>query len=77
MDKKNTCAGEIAHEKLTINPAWCKGCGICIAFCPKKVLSLENDKVKAHDIESCVQCGACEMRCPDFAIHVGRKKNEK
>ena len=31
-----------------INRDWCKGCGICVHFCPKKVLELdEHDKVVA------------------------------
>jgi len=25
-----------------INREWCKGCGICVAFCPKKVLELDE-----------------------------------
>lgn len=77
MEKKEKNAGEISYGKLTINPAWCKGCGICVAFCPMKVLALENDKVKVTDIEKCTQCGACELRCPDYAIYLGRKSNER
>ncbi|MDX2452106.1 ferredoxin family protein, partial [Desulfosarcina sp.] len=31
-----------------INRDWCKGCGICVAFCPKTVLELdERDKAVA------------------------------
>jgi branched-chain amino acid transport system substrate-binding protein len=31
-----------------INRDWCKGCGICVELCPKKVLELdEQDKVRA------------------------------
>lgn len=77
MEKKDVRAGEIRTEKLTINPSWCKGCGICVAFCPTKALALENDKIVIADIDKCIQCGACELRCPDYAIYVGRKKNEK
>lgn len=77
MDKKELSDNEISYGKLVINSEWCKGCGICIAFCPKKVLYLENEKVNVNDIEKCNQCGMCELRCPDFAIYVGGKKNEK
>jgi len=54
----------------------CKGCGICIEFCPKKVLERSarfNAKgyyppeVKAGSW--CVNCRFCEVLCPDFAIH--------
>ncbi|MGN0312508.1 MAG: 4Fe-4S binding protein, partial [Lachnospiraceae bacterium] len=24
----------MAQKKLVLNSAWCKGCGICEAFCP-------------------------------------------
>jgi 2-oxoglutarate ferredoxin oxidoreductase subunit delta len=77
MEKKNVRADEVSYGKLVINPSWCKGCGICVAFCPKKVLSIENEKVVVNDIEKCIQCGMCELRCPDFAIYVGGKQNEK
>lgn len=77
MDKLDVKAGEIDHEKLVIKPAWCKGCGICAAFCPVKALAVENDKVVVADIGKCTQCGMCELRCPDFAIYVGRRKNDR
>jgi 2-oxoglutarate ferredoxin oxidoreductase subunit delta len=54
-----------------INREWCKGCGICVAFCPKHVLALdENDKVKVVRPQECVCCQLCEFRCPDLAIEV-------
>lgn len=52
-----------------INAEWCKGCGICVAFCPKGVLELDQaDKAVAARIEDCVCCRLCELRCPDLAI---------
>lgn len=61
-------------ENLTIhiNQEWCKGCGICVAFCPKKVLAIgENGKSTMIDPDNCIKCGMCQMRCPDFAIFLG------
>ena len=50
---------------------WCKGCGICVRFCPKQVLDLDdNEKVRAVRAEDCVCCGMCEMRCPDLSISI-------
>ncbi len=49
---------------------YCKGCDICVHFCPKRVLGLRNGKVFVENEELCVGCGMCELRCPDFAIEV-------
>lgn len=57
-------------KTLRLNEAWCKGCGICVEFCPKKVLSLHNDKVQIVSGENCIKCGLCELRCPDYAIYI-------
>ncbi len=57
-------------KELVINRAWCKGCGICEAFCPKKVLAVRHDKVEIINAEACVKCAQCEWRCPDYAIFV-------
>ncbi|MBF0228792.1 MAG: ferredoxin family protein [Desulfamplus sp.] len=54
-----------------INRDWCKGCGICVHFCPKKVLEIDSqEKVVAVRPEDCICCKLCELRCPDLAIEV-------
>ncbi len=58
-------------KDIRINKAWCKGCGICVHFCPGKVLEMdENDKANARYPELCICCMMCELRCPDLAIEV-------
>ena len=56
--------------KLVIDEAWCKGCGICAAFCPRQVLEISREKVRLKAPEDCIFCGQCEMRCPDYAIYL-------
>lgn len=63
--------------KLKVKKELCKGCRICVEFCPKNVLTMENGKVKIADIEKCINCGLCELRCPDYAIFLGGNDDEK
>ncbi len=60
-------------EAVTINTNWCKGCGICVAFCPKKAMKLENGK-STVDPAKCIACGMCELYCPDLAITVDQSQ---
>jgi 2-oxoglutarate ferredoxin oxidoreductase subunit delta len=62
----------VSRQKiLEVNTEWCKGCGICVAFCPKDVLELgEENKVVVARPDDCIYCADCEVRCPDFAIRV-------
>ena len=72
IERREELADEIEiTDKVIINIKWCKGCGICVDFCPKKSLGMGRD-AKAHvvDLESCNNCGLCYLRCPDFAIKV-------
>jgi 2-oxoglutarate ferredoxin oxidoreductase subunit delta len=52
---------------------WCKGCGLCIAFCPADVFEADDDghpNVRYPD--RCTGCEWCEFHCPDMAIKVSR-----
>jgi 2-oxoglutarate ferredoxin oxidoreductase subunit delta len=58
-----------------VRERYCKGCGICVAFCPKKVLALRGKVVVEHP-ELCIGCSMCELRCPDYAIEVQEESKE-
>ncbi len=64
-------------KRLIVNPAWCKGCGICAEFCPKKVLMIVKEKVTVANPDDCIKCGMCEMRCPDYAIYLEEAHDEE
>ena len=66
-----------SEVKLVINTEWCKGCGICVAFCPKQVLELNcKEKAEAARIENCIACRMCERRCPDLAIEISTPQSQ-
>lgn len=59
----------------------CKGCGLCIAACPKKLLRMSESKINTRgyytaelaDIGSCSACASCAIICPDCAIMVEKQ----
>jgi len=57
---------------------WCKGCGLCVAFCPEQVFEIDEEglAVVAHP-ERCVACMWCYHHCPDFAISVRRLSEDE
>ena len=40
--------------KVLINQQWCKGCGVCAAFCPSRALSLDSGGKAVWDLA--VEC---------------------
>lgn len=70
--------------KVYINEDYCKGCNLCIHFCPKDVIETSTRLNKAgflmpvvSHIEKCNACGVCELFCPDFAIVVEKEVKEE
>ncbi len=61
----------------TVDHKSCKGCGICIHFCPKNVLET-TDKVNTDGYfpayqakpADCIHCSICCLMCPDVAITI-------
>jgi 2-oxoglutarate ferredoxin oxidoreductase subunit delta len=53
----------------------CKGCQLCLHYCPKDVFESGeevNDKgfiiPKVAYPDNCIRCKLCEINCPDLAI---------
>lgn len=58
--------------KVVIDRRMCKGCGICVVLCPKKILKInEEGKASVTERQECIGCRQCEFHCPDFAILMG------
>jgi len=71
LTRGNHSMPKLTLKEMIINRQWCKGCGICIHFCPEKVLGLdEEEKAIVLRPENCTCCKLCEFRCPDLAIEV-------
>lgn len=61
-------------SKIILRANRCKGCNICVSFCPKQILALDMlGKIHLQDEAACIQCGRCEALCPDFAIRVSKE----
>ncbi len=63
--------------KITIDRQKCKGCLLCVSFCPKGLIKISNNLNKlgvafAEFAESkdCLGCAMCAVICPDCCIEV-------
>jgi 2-oxoglutarate ferredoxin oxidoreductase subunit delta len=63
---------------VTIFGTWCKGCGICIEFCPQGVFEANGQgrPIVVHP-GKCTACHWCDTHCPDMAITVRRLDSEE
>lgn len=68
---------KVPRGQVFILPERCKGCSICVEFCPCDVLELsENKNAKGYQYPeiisgketACVHCEFCTLVCPEFAI---------
>ena len=63
--------------KLIFNRDKCKGCELCVSFCPKKLLALDTAvNAKSYhpagitDQDACIGCASCALMCPDCCISI-------
>lgn len=70
-----------AKGRIVINEEFCKGCALCIAFCPLHLVVMADHTsprgyhpARFVDPESkCTGCVLCARMCPDVAITVYRQ----
>ena len=55
----------------------CKACGLCIATCPQKAISYNQEKFNDNgvhpakvDKKKCIGCSQCFLVCPEVAIEI-------
>jgi 2-oxoglutarate ferredoxin oxidoreductase subunit delta len=70
--------------RVVVDRELCKGCGLCVSFCPREVLELASEvNSKGYRIarsshpENCTGCAICAQVCPDIAIMVWQSKDSK
>jgi 2-oxoglutarate ferredoxin oxidoreductase subunit delta len=64
--------------KVTFREERCKGCGLCIHVCPRRIIRENPEKlnIKGYypaeitDMNKCIGCAFCATICPDCVITV-------
>ncbi|MBQ2826216.1 MAG: 4Fe-4S dicluster domain-containing protein [Clostridia bacterium] len=68
-------------NKVTFNVDRCKGCGLCVTVCPKKIITLSSTNLNQKgyhpaeitDMSKCIACAMCATMCPDTVIKVEKE----
>jgi 2-oxoglutarate ferredoxin oxidoreductase subunit delta len=79
-------AKKTRRGKIIIDRERCKGCHMCIEFCPNNRIQADGALNKkgyspacfkekaAEDEKGCIGCSMCALVCPEVAIEVYRAK---
>jgi 2-oxoglutarate ferredoxin oxidoreductase subunit delta len=70
--------------RLEIDGERCKGCELCVPFCPRNLLYMSDElNTKGYRVvaitsqEECTSCMSCALMCPDVALRVWRVRREE
>jgi|SRR3990172_395813 len=65
--------------KVSIDAQMCKGCDLCVFYCPQETLAMANT-VNARGMrfaqvvqDNCTGCQECARVCPDVCITIWRE----
>lgn len=66
--------------KVEFREDLCKGCGLCVSVCPRKIVLLRQEKLNSKgyhpagvdQMDQCTGCTMCATMCPDSVIEVWR-----
>lgn len=71
-------------KKVEIEADRCKGCSLCVEFCPQHALRLSDElnakgyhPAELHDAEKCTSCALCAQMCPEGGMSVYRKPRQR
>ena len=73
---------DASNYKVSVNPATCKACGLCVKRCPMDALQLnfsdqaanKFNKAAVVDIDLCIGCGVCVHKCPSGSLTLVRNE---
>ena len=68
----------MAKGRISFEYEKCKGCKLCVEFCPTKILEIDKDNInlKGYNVikitnpDKCIGCAFCGIMCPDSVITV-------
>lgn len=69
--------------KVLVRSERCKQCGYCVANCPKKAISFQEEisatgyRPAVIDEEKCIGCGICYSMCPDWVFEITDEGGDK
>ena len=74
----------MAKGEIIILEDSCKGCALCVEYCPKGCIQISKDRFAPSgallpefaNAEECSACRTCGNMCPDFAIEVYKYVDE-
>lgn len=64
--------------RVRVDENRCKGCGLCVSVCPKKIVRLSEKRLnekgfnpaEVEEQDKCIGCAFCATICPDVAISI-------
>ena len=63
--------------KVKVDRKRCKGCRLCVVFCPKKNIQIDTKANEAGVYpalicleDSCTGCGMCVVMCPEACLEI-------
>jgi len=63
--------------EMKVTSERCKGCELCVLYCPKKILRMSSSTnsrgyhfPECYEADKCTGCKTCGLMCPEVAIEV-------